>query len=131
MEAKYQQWISENVKEYKDAYGQCHKVTSAMKEVFPELTVVKGHYFCAWGDRDHCWLTAPDGTIVDPTVIQFPGLGEYKPWNPGDEVRVGRCMNCGDDIWRAVQSLTGDPGGSTIVCSKECEDELSAAWDGK
>ena len=60
--------------------------------------------------------------IVDPTAAQFASpvsLEHYRAWKPGDEVKVGRCMWCGADIYRTVQKLGGAP---LSICSEECED---------
>ncbi len=122
----YTEWIVSNVPEHKDAYGKCASVVKAMAEAFPELRVVKGHVFTTWGKRAHWWLTTPNGTIVDPTVRQFEAVGEYEPWVPGDEVRVGKCMNCGDEIWKVLETLDKDPGNPGI-CSSEWREYL----DGK
>jgi hypothetical protein len=76
--------------------GLCHSVAVQMREAFPELTLVRGHYV-VWGDEKqypHWWLTTPDGEIVDPTAAQFGGMpGEYVP-HVGDEP-TGRCLDCG------------------------------------
>ena len=79
-ETKYSAWIAENVEG--DGYGQCKEITRQMADAFPELTRVRGHYYCwAWGERAHWWLTYA-GDIIDPTSQQFPskGHGEYVPW---------------------------------------------------
>ena len=96
MDSKYADWISANVKG--DGYGKCHLATLAMVEAFPELQRVRGHYFCwTWGVREHWWCVAPDGSIVDPTIAQFPskGAGEYEPWIEGTKEPTGRCPECG------------------------------------
>ncbi len=92
----YQDWITENVKD--DGYGQCREVTEAMVAAFPELTRVRGHYYCwQWGEREHWWLVDPSGEIIDPTERQFPskGHGEYVPWPEGAPEPTGMCPNCG------------------------------------
>jgi hypothetical protein len=101
-----------------------------MVKAFPELTIVKGHVeTLEWGRRGHMWLRMADGTIVDPTASQFPGILEYDEWKPGDEVRVGACMNCGEDIWRSVQTLDTEPY-NPMVCSEECSVELEREFNG-
>ncbi len=110
MKTKYKKWISENVTQ---VLGRCAEITLQMQEVFPELTRVRGHYHCLiWGKREHWWLTAPDGEIVDPTVAQFPSLGEYVE-HTGPEP-TGMCPNCGEYCY----------DGHT-VCSYQCGDEYS------
>jgi hypothetical protein len=94
------------------------------------------------GKRGHVWLVNPDGDVVDPTRGQFPGDITYEPWEPGDEVRVGTCMQCGAGIWRKVPSLEQTMDKVTeslkygkmvsltvpVACSKQCEDDLAAAY---
>jgi hypothetical protein len=96
MKAKYADWITANVKG--SSYGQCKSITLQMADAFPELTRVRGHYYCwIWGERAHWWLVDPDGDIVDPTAKQFPSLGngEYVPWIEGSPEPTGMCPNCG------------------------------------
>lgn len=80
------------------AYGQCAEITQLMITDFPELRRVRGHYYCSmWGKRSHWWCVAPDGSVVDPTAIQFPsrGAGEYVPHEEGSPEPTGKCPNCG------------------------------------
>jgi hypothetical protein len=96
---KYAAWIAEHVEG--DGYGQCEELTRRMAEAFPELSRVRGHYYCwAWGERAHWWLTAGEN-VVDPTAQQFPskGAGEYVPWDEGAPEPTGMCPNCGDPCY--------------------------------
>jgi len=96
MDATYIQWIRKHVDG--DGYGACREVTAAMADAFPELTRIRGHYYCPlWGERSHWWLIDASGNIVDPTVAQFPskGTGEYVPWEEGAPEPTGKCPNCG------------------------------------
>lgn len=102
VEPKYWEWIKANVED--DGYGQCREVTERMADAFPELTRVRGHYYCfAWGERQHWWLTDPDGRIVDPTAAQFPskGAGHYEPWDESQPEPTGICPNCGEYVYDA------------------------------
>lgn len=120
----YWAWIGEYVERHGgNPLGLCVNACKEMSEAFPELVTVRGHVYCSWGKRGHVWLTDPDGNIVDPTRAQFPDPIHYEPWAPGEEVRVGTCMNCGDGIWRALKTLDEDPG-SPSACSPECLAEL-------
>lgn len=118
---KYVTWIKENVA---DAQATCEKYTTDMLKAFPELTRVRGHIFVDfWGrDREHWWLTAEDGSIVDPTVSQFPWspLNEYKPWNEGAEEPTGKCRCCGAYTF-----------GGEDACSKECFDVVNKDFGGR
>lgn len=105
----YADWIAANVTK---AYGQCAEVTEAMADAFPELTRVRGRYLCPiWGERDHWWLIAPDGSIVDPTASQFPskGGGEYVEWDEAAIEPTGMCPNCGGPCY-----------DHNSLCSDEC-----------
>tara|TARA_R110000803_G_scaffold32357_2_gene71378 strand:- start:5188 stop:5559 length:372 start_codon:yes stop_codon:yes gene_type:complete len=115
----YSQWISSNVTE---TYGQCGNVTAAMQAEFPELTRVRGHYYClAWGQRQHWWLVDIQGNIVDPTSDQFPskGTGQYEPWTEGAQEPTGKCHNCGELHYE-----------SGICCSDDCARDYSAFCTG-
>lgn len=110
---QYDDWIKANYPTRLEAVGMCQSASRKMVEAFPELTRVPG-----WLDgRDHVWCVTPDGHIVDPTRAQYGLIGEYVAWKPGDEVCVGKCMNCGMDIHRCVDSLEG---AREILCSDEC-----------
>lgn len=114
MKPEYQTWIEENVTE---TYGKCSEVTLAMQEAFPELTRVRGHYFCiVWGEREHWWLKDGD-EVVDPTAGQFPsqGNGVYVEWDESQPEPTGMCPNCGDYCY----------DGKTL-CSERCEIEYVA-----
>lgn len=124
----YLQWIERMLKErYRGephrTLGRCRQEASAMQADFPELTIVKGHVilFAPEGmtRRSHWWLTTPEGEIVDPTRGQFPyAIYRYKPYAPGDPVRLGACINCGATIYGRL----GD--SSPATCSDACTEEF-------
>lgn len=96
MKAIYKDWIDANVKD--NGYGQCQEMTIAMAIAFPELTRVRGHYYCyGWGEREHWWLITNEGEIIDPTAMQFPskGIGAYVPLDESLPQPTGMCPNCG------------------------------------
>ena len=108
IERKYADWITVNVEG--DGYGQCKEVTRQMAADLPELTRVRGHYYCwAWGERAHWWLADANGTIIDPTAQQFPskGKGEYVPWPEGAPEPSGICPNCGDPCYDGNTCCSG------------------------
>lgn len=109
---QYEEWISAHYPTPESAYGKCDEATSLMAKAFPELSRVRGHYYCwSWGERTHWWLVTTDGSIVDPTASQFPtaGSGVYETWTEGAKEPVGKCPNCGDYVY--------DYG---VVCSDVC-----------
>ena len=111
--------------------GRCMEATTAMQKQFPELRVVKGHVYCPhpWGKRGHAWCVDSEGNVLDPTVKQFPGIFEYEEWKAGDEVRVGKCMDCGSDIWAQVESIDKEPARVTF-CDSECESRFREYLEG-
>ena len=112
---KYKEWIEQNVK---NPLGMCNYFCTRMKHVFPELTLVRGHYTSwSWGRREHWWLTTPEGVIIDPTIDQFPKPHEvdtYEPWDESKEEPTGMCPNCGDYAFK----------GRTC-CSDKCSEEYT------
>ena len=115
---RYAKWIAENVKG--SALGRCKEVSLEMQKAFPELLLVRGHYYDpVWGERMHWWLKTEDGEIIDPTKSQFPSKGEapYIEWIEGSKEPVGKCMNCGEYCY-------DDPN----VCSTECSELLMARY---
>jgi hypothetical protein len=67
--------------------------------------------------------TCTHGVVFDeaeaPTESQFPAVLSYAEWKPGDEVRIGKCMDCGQEIWEAVASL--DDARTKRFCNEACE----------
>jgi hypothetical protein len=119
MDERYAEWIKTWLTSNR-AYGNCARATEEMVKAFPELRRVPGFVFDGrWGQREHWWCVAPDGTIVDPTASQFPVLFNYREYKEGDEVRVGKCMDCGDDLY-------GQPGGERYFCDSRCEERYRA-----
>lgn len=124
MNSQYAAWIARFTSGC-STLGKCHLAAVEMVSAFPELRLARGHVNDAhWGKRGHFWCVAPDGAIVDPTASQFPALMEYEEWKSGDEVRVGRCMNCGEDIWRPMTSLDQPPNNETF-CDDDCYRDMA------
>ncbi len=121
----YDEWITDYVKN-NIIRGFCGAAVQEMKAQFPELEIVRG--FCLnipHGKSEHWWLKTPSGGVVDPTVSQFVNIVEYIEYEEGMEVRIGKCMNCGGDIY----DITMFSDKSTCVCSIECEDELRQQYN--
>lgn len=122
VDCKYVAWIARRVPNRLTAQGQCELISAEMAEAFPELTRVRGHYYCPyWGERAHWWLKTDEGQIIDPTCSQFPsdGNGEYVEWNEGDPEPTGKCPNCGEFCF---------DGGT--CCSESCHVEYVAFVQG-
>ncbi len=115
----YDEWIKANAPE--NPRGLCKEICKRMKGVFPELRLVRGHFDDPiWGKRGHWWLLEPAGTVVDPTVSQFPGggLGEYLPWIEGAQEPTGKCMHCGELCYDHART-----------CSENCSKKLIASLE--
>ena len=116
---KYKSWIEDNIKG--SVLGKCKEKCEQMLKSFPELKLIRGHYYCSlWGERSHWWLVDLSGEIIDPTSSQFPskGKGPYVPLDEDAEEPIGRCINCGELCFESN-------GGDSSVCSYKCGIEMS------
>lgn len=100
---------------YKKYRGKCKEYCDAAVLADPTLTLVRGHYFCPiWNtDEPHWWTVKQDGTIFDPTRLQFPsaGLGIYTPFNGNIS-----CENCGKEVPEKEACIDGHHA----FCSSRC-----------
>ena len=83
--------------DYMQFRGKCQEACQDAVRRDSGLRIVRGWYYCpVWGKQAHWWCVKPDGTIMDPTVRQFPtkGVGaEYKEFDGYVD-----CEYCGQDI---------------------------------
>lgn len=116
----YSEWIKVYISKNKIIAGMCGSATTEMCKEFPELKRVPGHVMLVNGAYvEHWWCIDEASNIIDPTASQWDFLPEeYIPWKPGDEVCVGRCMECGDSIYEKPDSLKGN---RKEFCSNECK----------
>jgi hypothetical protein len=94
--------------------GKCKEMVEEACRQDPTLTPVRGHYICwSWGKQAHWWAVKPDGTIVDPTVGQFPKphIGDYIPFDD-----VIECSHCGKRVAEEHATFYG----SYAFCSGSC-----------
>lgn len=95
--------------------GKCKEMSEAAIAEDPTLRLVRGHYFCPiWGTEEgHWWTVRPDGTIFDPTKLQFPseGLGLYTEFDG-----ICQCADCGEDVPEAEAHIEG----RYAFCSYSC-----------
>jgi hypothetical protein len=77
--------------------GRCKELSEDAMLADPTLTLVRGHYWCPiWNTEEaHWWCVKPDGTVVDPSRLQFPstGHGIYTPFDGHLD-----CAECGKDV---------------------------------
>lgn len=77
--------------------GKCKELAQAAIAADPTLRLVRGYYFCPiWSRQAHWWAVKPDGTIVDPSVKQFPTAGvgaEYVEFDGNID-----CEHCGKSV---------------------------------
>lgn len=106
------------------ARAQCLQFSERLQKKFPHLKLEKGWYVTTDGEDDypteHWWTVDVDGTIVDPSKIQFHDQnGRYSPYDDHEfKAMIGRCPNCGNDIYEGE--------GSGGLCSDECESSYAA-----
>lgn len=99
---------------YLEFRGKCKEYCEAELKADPTLTMVRGHYHCPfWGEQPHWWLKRKDGTIIDPTVKQFPSphIGEYVEFNG-----LVKCSECGAEINEGDASFESN----YCFCSAAC-----------
>lgn len=123
--AAYAEWIERYVSAQPNRFvrGKCHEATEKMVAAFPELRRTCGFVIAPWGEDQHWWCVAPDGSIVDPTVEQFHvvfGYEEVDPSKPHRPIPTGKCMNC-----------SGPTYEERSICGPSCERELDAYYSGR
>lgn len=96
--------------------GRCRKYAEAAIAADPTLRLACGWYHCPmWGKRGHWWAVKPDGTIVDPTVTQFPTSGAGADYEEYDG--TVECANCGKDGIREDNAILH---GHYAFCGTPC-----------
>jgi hypothetical protein len=95
--------------------GKCKEFCEQAIANDPSLTLVRGYYHCPFQKQkeQHWWTVTSDGTIYDPTKLQFlsNGAGEYEVFNG-----TVSCEECGKQILEADIIFCG----SFPVCSNFC-----------
>ena len=101
--------------EYLEFRGKCKELAEDACKKDATLTLVRGYYHCpVWGKQGHWWCVRDDGTIVDPSVRQFPtkGVGaEYEPFDGFHE-----CEYCGKKVTEEKAYIYPPH----LYCSYEC-----------
>jgi hypothetical protein len=107
-------FLTDNISNYQKYRGKCKEYAEKLCKEDPNLILVRGYYYCPfWGKQGHWWCKKPDGTIVDPTVKQFPskGTGVYEEFDGWVE-----CAECGTRIKEEQAQFEG----SYAFCSTRC-----------
>lgn len=100
--------------DYEKYRGKCREMSEAACEADPTLRLVRGHYYDPlWGKEPHWWCVRPDGTIHDPTKLQFPskGAGEYVEFDG-----MCHCEYCGNSVHEEKAVFNGHHP----YCSDRC-----------
>ena len=120
---KYFEWIIDYERRVGNVANLCSSATLEMQQAFPELIRKRGHIIIPLSNRrpEHWWLVAPDGTIIDPTEIQFVFIIEYLERNEAEPEPIGKCIQCGRYVY------PGAPSSNT--CSEACNDKLAKSLE--
>jgi hypothetical protein len=79
--------------DYLQYRGKCKELSEKLCADDKSLTLVRGWYHCpVWGKQAHWWTVQADGTVIDPTVRQFPTHGAGATYEPYDGTIV--CEYC-------------------------------------
>ena len=99
---KYEEWIMKNYPTPDLAFRKCYEACLKMKQVFPELDIIRGQIEVEEPDgwiptkTTHWWCKYKD-IIVDPTKHQYPTrILCYKPIDESKGDPTGKCLNCGN-----------------------------------
>jgi hypothetical protein len=100
--------------DYERYRGKCKELSEQLVATDPTLTLVRGYYHCwTWGKQPHWWCKTHDGTIIDPSRLQFPsrGLGDYEEFTGEVE-----CEYCGKSVLEENAYLVEQH----VYCSGRC-----------
>lgn len=105
--------IAEDYSKYR---GRCKELSEAECAKDPTLRLVRGHVFVpGWATVEaHWWCERPDGTVVDPSVLQFP----FTPVDYEEFDGILFCCNCGDQGTEDTMIYLGS--GDYFACSNSC-----------
>ena len=99
--AEFELWIASKYPTPESAKMKCAEATLAMVRDFPSLVRVRGHVMINGVERSHWWCESRDGWTIDPTAHQWdPRPGMYRKWEEGSEEPHGKCINCGNLLFR-------------------------------
>lgn len=97
--------------------GKCLEFSQNLCNENPELTLVRGYYYCPiWNEEEqHWWCKDKEGNIIDPTKLQFPsaGNGIYREFD-GTII----CEECGKEFQENDEKASFH--GAHAFCSYTC-----------
>lgn len=95
--------------------GKCKEMSEALVANDASLRLVRGYYECPiWGRREHWWAQRDDGSVIDPTVRQFPTCGVGAEYVEFDGTVT--CEQCGTES-SEEDAVTH---GNYAFCSDRC-----------
>lgn len=104
--------------DYEKYRGKCKEFSEDTVQKDPTLRLVRGHYYCPNSNKDepHWWCERSDGSIFDPTKLQFlsRGFGVYKEFDGQIE-----CYQCGVTFNEDDIEFTAH--GKYAFCSTKCK----------
>lgn len=105
--------------DYAKYRGKCREFCEELIIEDPTLIMVRGWYVCPmWGKQAHWWCRREDGTVVDPTVKQFPtaaGAAEYVEYDGYVE-----CEQCGKRVHEDEAHMDGHHAFCSCTCYARC-----------
>lgn len=105
--------------DYMKYRGKCKELSEAAVAADPTLRLVRGWYHCPmWGKQGHWWCVKPDGTIVDPSVAQFPTRGAAAVYEEYDN-HID-CEQCGKRVHEEDAYLDGHHAFCSDICYARC-----------
>jgi len=115
--------MDEAASNYQKYRGKCKEMSEALVAANPKLRLVRGHYFCPlWASNEqHWWCVDENGTIHDPTKLQFPsaGNGIYEEFDG-----IVECSNCGKEMREEEASFASN----YAFCSNRCHGQFVGVY---
>lgn len=112
MNPKYEAYLKLCQPHDMSGWGECKERCEAMRVIFPELQMVRGHVLFRGRPtkpEPHWWLVDSEDNIIDPTINFDIHLTEYQPHDESGPEPTGKCPQCGG------YSYNGD-----YCCSDAC-----------
>lgn len=115
--------VAQHIQNYQKYRGKCHEMSKEAVRTDPSLRLVRGYYYCPhWGKQPHWWTVRQDGSIYDPTKLQFPSKGE------GRYEEFDGYFNC-SECNKRIKEEDGIVQGNYIFCSNRCYGRFVGVYD--